>query len=125
GELGRPLLEEGRYGLSRSPAMDRHDLLPILVLDRGLLGGNLERRPHALLGQPDAPGRPGRDLLGCLQRPLHEAIVLQDLRHESDPLGLVAEVLEEDRKSTRLNSTLAYLVCRLLLEKKNKKFDSC
>src|SRR3712207_7003993 len=29
------------------------------------------------------------------------------------------EVLKKDRKSTRLNSTRQYLVCRLLLEKKH------
>src|SRR3712207_7003886 len=37
--------------------------------------------------------------------------------------GQVREIKVEDRKSTRLNSSHAYLVCRLLLEKKNNIYS--
>ena len=75
-------------GTRRSPPAARrrarrHDLLAVLVLDRRLLGGHLERRPHALLRQPDAPGRPGGDLLGRLERALEQPLVVDDRRRRA------------------------------------------
>src|SRR5687767_15205499 len=37
--------------------------------------------------------------------------------------GKPGSSIQADRKSTRLNQSLAYLVCRLLLEKKKKKIN--
>ena len=74
-EVGRALLEERADRLGRRAAVQRHDLLAVLVLDRRLLGRDLERRPHALLGQADAPRRPGGDLLGRLERALEQRVV--------------------------------------------------
>ena len=53
--------------------VDRHDLLAVLVLDRGALGRKLERRPHPLLGQAHAPRRQRGDLLGGLERAVDHA----------------------------------------------------
>ena len=51
--------------------------------------------------------------------------LLPDLTAPLSVQDMVAWLLEAfcivDRKSTRLNSSLTNLVCRLLLEKKNKK----
>ena len=51
--------------------------------------GNLERRPHALLGEPDAPWRPGSDLLGSLHRSLQQPFVIYDVRDQPDARGFV------------------------------------
>src|SRR5690349_13135096 len=52
------LLEVGADRFLRSDALQAHDLLAVLVFDCGLLR-DLERGPHPLLRQPDAPRSPG------------------------------------------------------------------
>src|SRR5579871_4737725 len=84
GELSRSLLEERGDRLGRRDAERGHDLLAVLVLDGGLLGGNLERRPGALLGQPHAPGRERGDLLGGCERTPGQRVVLDDVGEEPD-----------------------------------------
>src|SRR5947207_7295850 len=76
GELRRPLIEERLHGLGGCDARSRHDLLAVLVLDRRLLTRDLERGPHSLLGEADAPGGPGGDLLRGLERAGHDLTVL-------------------------------------------------
>src|SRR5436190_3422041 len=85
----RALLQERAHRIRRRGSVRRHDLLAVLVLDRRSLGRQLERRPHALLGQPHAPWRQGGDLLGGLQRPIAQPVVVDHRRNEPDPLGLV------------------------------------
>src|SRR5207244_9254997 len=51
GELGRALVQEGLDGLGHGATERRHDLLAVLVLHGGLLGGDLQRGPHPALGQ--------------------------------------------------------------------------
>src|SRR2546426_1738319 len=56
-----------------------------------------------------------RQLAHLLQANLHRPV-----NHQAAGPQTLQE-LARDRKSTRLNSSLAYLVCRLLLEKKKNK----
>src|SRR2546425_7913224 len=71
---------------------------------------------------PMQPGRPEQGL----EDPVLGGLVERRVRalHDRDRRGLnpprrIDDGRQEDRKSTRLNSqSLAYLVCRLLLEKK-------
>src|SRR3712207_8754185 len=91
----------------------RSTLFPYTTLFRSLgLRGDLlapARRPAApLLGHLGLR----HEELGDVRDPL-------DDRRGGDPVLLVVGDL--DRKSTRLNSSHANLVCRLLLEKKKKK----
>src|SRR4051812_6288999 len=88
-ELGRALLQERADRLRQRSPMRRHDLLAVLVLDRRPFGRQLERGPHALLGQPHAPRRQGGDLLGGLKRPVEQRIVIDHGRDEPDALGLL------------------------------------
>ena len=74
-ELGGTLLEERADGLGDALAERRHDLLAVLVLDRGLLGGDLEGAPHAALGQAHAPRRERGDLLGGLHGAREQLLV--------------------------------------------------
>ena len=70
-------------------AEGRHDLLAVLVLDRRLLGGDLERRPHALLGELHSPRRERGDLLGRLERALGERVLRDDVGDEADAQRLL------------------------------------
>src|SRR5271165_5314655 len=54
-EVCRALLQERGDRLGHCPPEGGHDLLSVLVLDRRLLGGDLQGAPHSLLGQPHAP----------------------------------------------------------------------
>ena len=89
GVVRRALLQERGDRLGRRDAERGHDLLAVLVLDRRAQRRDLERRPHALLGQADAPGRPGRDLLGRLDRVTEQRVAGVDRRDQPDPLGLL------------------------------------
>ena len=82
--------QEGGDRLRRRGAVHGHDLLAVLVLDRGPLGGQLERRPHPLLRQADAPRRELGDLLGRPQRALEQPSSADDVGHEPDALRLLA-----------------------------------
>ena len=70
--------------------MQRQDLLAVLVFDGRLLRGDLERRPHALLGEPRAPRCPGGHLLGSLERPLQQPVVVDHVRDQADARRLVS-----------------------------------
>src|SRR5207253_10102923 len=83
-ELRLALVEERADRLGNGLAERRHDLLAILVLDGGLLGGDLERAPHAALGEAHSPRRERGDLRGALQGAFEQARVLDDLRDEPD-----------------------------------------
>src|SRR3954470_22174067 len=103
-ELGRALLQERADRLRQRSPMRRHDLLAVLVLDRRPFGGQLERGPHALLGQPHAPRRQGGDLLGGLKRPVEQRVVIDHGRDEPDALGLLdvhAAAREHERVRAR------------------------
>src|SRR3712207_7175332 len=68
--------------------------------------GRARRRAVAQLVEPDDAGR--------------RAPVERHDARPSLPLQAPRGGRDEDRKSTRLNSSRQYLVCRLLLEKKKK-----
>src|SRR5271165_6752028 len=85
GEVRGALVQERLDRLGHRAAEGRHDLLAVLVLDRRLLRGDLERAPHPPLGEPHAPGGQRGDLRGRLQRVLDQAAVAHHVGHEADP----------------------------------------
>src|SRR3546814_6523352 len=77
---------------------------------------------HVDLLQSETQGHPVRRRHPA-RRVRHSETAMADLRNDSARSG--ADQVRGDRKSTRLNSiTNAHIVCRLLLEKKNRKKDT-
>src|SRR5437763_10268861 len=80
-ELRRALLQERGDRLRRRRAERRHDLLAVLVLDGGLLGGDLARGPHAPLREPHPPRCERGDLPRRPACPLAQRPAVDDVRH--------------------------------------------
>src|SRR3546814_3086282 len=95
-----------------TPLMDIPQPFQILKMDRRR--GNIVVSRRAILEETRAEQRSG------LIQTLHEGQVIEGVVKNITDYGAFVDL--GDRKSTRLNSiTNAHLVCRLLLEHKNKK----
>src|SRR2546425_8488746 len=82
----------------------RSTLFPYTTLFRSLQGG--------LAGVAQGPDPP----------PVTEVVrELDDLRHATEVLGQADRAAERSEEHTSELQSLAYLVCRLLLEKKNRR----